>query len=449
MRNYVYHPGFEGRPIVRRHAPPLQPASGLIKDKDDSPLAIAVDVIIIAVLFLCFGSVTALVMKVQLLKEAPTWAIGLYLIPIAATSVAIAYKPHIALRTALIGGPFFLFVCWAFFSYRWSNQPDLTMRQGMLLIATYATACMLAQNLSWVRIGRILTGLFTTQAVFSASLAIMKPEWGVMSEIYPGAWSGIWGFKQTLGVAMAVGAGCATGYLLMRPKTWVWTAPALFLMLICVIKSEATTAILVTGFAMAIPFAVWLAQRSRAASVFTIWAVVTAACVLGLMVTVLAPYIFAALGKAPTLTGRTDIWAALEGAIQARPLVGWGYQAFWTDTSMTSPVVEIERAMDGFRPPDAHSTPIDIRLQLGIIGITLAGLTFFRTWVQTIWQARLEPGMMIVAGVLFALTSMCFTEVIGLYPMDGITLIIHLIVIKTALTMWDRKDAASNRPQLV
>jgi exopolysaccharide production protein ExoQ len=416
MRNYVYHPGFEGRPIIRRHAPPLYPSQRPIANPDDSRLAILIDIFIIGVLFSCFGSITALVMKVQLLKEAPTWAVALYLIPIAATAIAVAYKPHIALRTALIGGPFFLFVIWSFFSYRWSNQPDLTMRQGMLLIATYATACMLAQNLSWVRIGRILTGLFTVQAVLSATLAVLKPEWGVMTEIYPGAWSGIWSFKQTLGVAMAVGIGCTSGYLLMRPKTWVWTAPALFLMLICVIKSEATTAMLVAGFALVIPFSVWLAQRSRAASVFTIWAVVTAACSLGLIVTVLAPYIFAALGKAPTLTGRTDIWAALEGALHARPLVGWGYQAFWTDQSVTSPVIEIERAMDGFRPPDAHSTPIDIRLQLGLIGIILAGLAFFRTWLQMVWQARNEPGMMIVAGILFALTSMCFTEAIGLYP---------------------------------
>lgn len=449
MRNYVYHPGFEGKPIVRRHAPPIQRIDPRLDTKDDTPAAILVDIAIMLVLFLCFGSITSLVMKVQLLKEAPSWAVGLYLVPIAATSIAIAFKPHIALRTALMGGPFFLFVVWAFVSFQWSNQPALTMRQGMLFIATYATACMLAQYFSWVRIGRILAGLFTLQACISAALAIGKPEWGVMSEIYPGAWSGIWSFKQTLGVAMAVGAGCTCGYLLMRPKSWVWTVPALLVMILCVVKSEATTAILIAGFAMVSPFAVWLAQRSRAASVFSIWAVVTAGCTLALFVTIFAPYIFALLGKAPTLTGRTDIWAALEGALNARPLLGWGYQAFWTDLSMTSPVVDIERAMDGFRPPDAHSTPIDIRLQLGVVGVFLAALAFFRTLLQVIWQSRNEPGMMIVAGIIVALTSMCFTEAIGLYPMDSITLIIHLVVVKTALTMWDRKDREEARPMLV
>jgi exopolysaccharide production protein ExoQ len=57
--------------------------------------------------------------------------------------------------------------------------------------------------------------------------------------------------------------------------------------------------------------------------------------------------------------------------------------------------------------------------------------------------------MMLAIGILVALTSMCFTEAIGLYPMDAMTLIIHLIVVKTALTAWDYKDAQENRPLLV
>jgi exopolysaccharide production protein ExoQ len=449
MGNYIYHPAFEGRPIVRRHAPPLTAHTNVHVNSDDTRNVILVDIALIVGIFLCFGSITAFVMKIQLLKEAPSWAIGLYLPPIAVAAIAIAFKPHIAVRTALIGGPFFLLVVWAIASSRWSNQPEMSLRQGMLFVATYAVACMLAQYLNWVRIGRILAGLFTVQAVLSACLALFKPEWGVMSEVYPGSWSGIWSFKQTLGVAMAVGTGCTSGYLLMRPKAWIWCVPALLVMLLCVVKSQATTAILVTGFALVVPFSVWIAQRGRAASVFAAWAVVTAAACLALMVTILAPFIFQALGKAPTLTGRTDIWAALEGAMHARPWYGWGFQAFWTDRSITSPVEEVERAMEGFRPPDAHSTPIDIRLQLGYVGLALAAAAFFRTWVQAFWQAGREPGMMIVVGILTALTSMCFTEAIGLYPMDGMTLIMHIIVVKTALSMWDYKDQSEDRPLLV
>lgn len=424
-------------------------AAAPLIDPDKTQRAFLLDMAVVAVLFFCFGSIVSLTMKVQLLKEAPSWAVLLYLLPILASVLACAGKPHIAVRTALIGGPYFLLVVWAFVSFQWSNQPALTMRQGLLFICTYMSACALAMNLSWFRISRILAMLFSTQATISAALALLKPEWGVMSEIYPGAWSGIWGFKQSLGVAMAVGAGCVSGYTLMNPKAWTWTVPALLIILLCVIRSEATTAILVTGLAIMMPFSAWFAQRHPSAAVFSIWAVSTAVVAAGLALTVLAPLVFSALGKAPTLTGRTDIWAALEPAIQARPTLGWGFQAFWTDNSLASPVEEIERAMDGFRPPDAHSTPKDIRLQLGLVGSVLAVLAFARGWIQAIFQAGREPGMMVALGFLTAITSMCFTESLGLYPMDSLTLVTQLIIVKIALSVWDYQDAQNGRPILI
>lgn len=430
-----------GRAPIRASTPAI--------NRDDSKQAILIDMAIVAVLLCCFGSIVSLTIKVQQLKEAPSWSVLLYLLPLVLSVGACAVKPHIALRTALIGGPYFLLVVWAFLSFQWSNQPALTMRQGLLFICTYMSACALAMNLSWLRIGRILAMLFTAQATVSAGLALFKPDWGVMAVIYPGAWSGIWSFKQTLGVAMAVGAGCVTGYTLLNPKAWVWTIPGLLIILLCVIQSEATTAILVTGFAIVMPFSAWLAQRHPAAAVFSIWAVSCAAVVGALLLTVLAPMIFQALGKAPTLTGRTDIWAALQPAINARPTLGWGFQAFWTDTSLSSPVEEIERAMDGFRPPDAHSTPKDIRLQLGIVGSVLAVLAFSRAWLQAIFQAGRERGMMIAFGFLTAITSMGFTESLALYPMDSLTLVTQIIIVKVALSLWDYRDRQNGKPLLI
>jgi exopolysaccharide production protein ExoQ len=418
-------------------------------DYDRTAGAFAIDLAIVAVLMCCFGSIVALTIKVQQLKEAPSWAVLLYLIPIALGTIFCARKPHIAVRTALLGGPYFLLVLWAFASFQWSNQPALTMRQGLLLICTYMSACALAMNLSWFRIARILAMLFTTQAVISAALALFKPEWGVMTEIYPGAWSGIWTFKQTLGVAMAVGAGCVTGYALLNLKSWYWTIPALLIIILCVVKSEATTAILVTGLAIGLPIIIRFARLHPATAVFSLWAVVMGAVFSALALTVLAPVIFAALGKAPTLTGRTDIWAALQPALMARPTLGWGYQAFWTDTSLASPVEAIVIAMEGFRPPDAHSTFIDFRLQLGIVGSSLATLAFIRCWLQAIFQAGREPGMMVALGFLIVFTCICFTESLAMYPMDSMMLVTQLILIKTAMSLWDYKDARNGKPILI
>ena len=36
------------------------------------------------------------------------------------------------------------------------------------------------------------------------------------------------------------------------------------------------------------------------------------------------------LGKDPTLTGRSELWAYVWKDIDLRPLLGWGYAAFWS-----------------------------------------------------------------------------------------------------------------------
>ncbi len=446
----LYHPAADFFARVRSLAG-RDPADALIgaRHPDNRRKIILIDLAISLYLFCCFGSTVAFVMKVQHLKEAPTWSLLIYAPTVLLTALAIAYKPHMALRTALVGGPFFLFILWTLASFQWSNQPDLTLRQGLLMCVTYGAACMVSQYLSWLRLARILAGLFTMQAVVSAALAILTPQWGVMTEIYPGAWSGIWSFKQTLGVAMAVASGGVMGYALMQPRAIIWTAPALVIIALCAVKSEATTAILVTGLAMAMPVAVWLAQRHPSAAVLSVWAVVSGLAILFLVITILAPLVFQLLGKAPTLTGRTDIWHALEAPLAERPWLGWGYQAFWTDTSLTSPVDKVEAAMEGFRPPDAHSTPIDIRLQMGLIGLVLIGLTFARTWLQILMQAAREPAMMPIIGIFTAITAMAFTEVIGLYPMDGMTLIVQIVIVKTALSAWNYRDRAQGKPILI
>lgn len=398
-----------------------------------------IDLVIAIYILLCFGSTVAFVMKVQQLQEAPSWSLLIYAPTMVMTVVAFAYRPLQSLRTALIGGPMLVFVLVTLLSFTWSNQPALTLRQGLLMCMTYGAACMLSQYLTWVRLTRILAFVFCLQAGISAALAILTPQWGVMTTIYPGAWSGIWSFKQTLGVAMAVAAGGVTGYFLMQPKSARWTLPGLLIICVCVIKSEATTAILVSVVAVGMPVAIWLAQRHPSAAILSTWAIVSGLALLFLIITILSPLVFQMLGKAPTLTGRTDIWQALAEPIAARPWLGWGYQAFWTDQTLTSPVGRIESQLDGFRPPDAHSTPMDVRLQLGLVGLTLIGITFVRTWILMLRQAGKVQAMAPMIGIFTAITAMCFTESIGLYPMDGMTLIVQVVIVKTALSAWEPK----------
>lgn len=404
------------------------------------------DLLLVVMLAICLGTLSGFVSKIQELKQAPSWAIILFVPPLIWGVIRAAVAPVRAARVALASLPLLLFVLWATATMLWSNDAGLTMRQGVLLCITFLISAMMAEHFSWIRLGRIFVITIGAIAVASFMLAVALPHWGVMSSIYPGAWSGIYSFKQTLGVMMAVGLALCFGYLALNPPSWTWVLPLTAVMFINIIQSEATTALVTMGLGLFAVAVIWVASRHPALAVLSVWGLVVGGVFATLVLTVLAPVIFQALGKAPTLTGRTDIWAALDPHVQARDPLGWGYQAFWTDRSVTSPVNAVEDRMDGFRPPDAHSTPLDIRLQMGIVGFALAVITVSKALIDGVRMVFAHPGALQSLPFLLVYASICFTETIGLYPMDVMTVMLYTILIKMALTNFDLDDAAKGSP---
>jgi exopolysaccharide production protein ExoQ len=404
--------------------------------------------LLVVMLAICLGTLSGFAAKVQELKQAPSWAMLLFIPPLMWGVIRAAMSPIRAARTALVALPLLVFVLWACATTLWSNDMALTMRQGILLCLTFLISAMLAQHFSWRRLGRILVIVLAILAVASFLLAVAVPRYGVMTTIYPGAWAGIYSFKQTLGIMMAMGLALSFGYLAIAPRSWIWVVPVMAVMMINIVQSEATTAVVTMGLGLVTVGVLWLASRNPSLAVLSIWGLVVGTAALVVVFLVLAPILFAALGKAPTLTGRTDIWAALEAPIAARGHLGWGYQAFWTDVSLTSPVNVVEAHMDGFRPPDAHSTPKDIRLQLGLVGLVLAVAVVAKALWDGLRLAARHSGSLQALPFIVVYASICFTESIGLYPMDVITVLLHTVIIKMALTNTDLDDAARGAPQL-
>lgn len=90
--------------------------------------------------------------------------------------------------------------------------------------------------------------------------------------------------------------------------------------------------------------------------------------------------ILEALGRNPTLTGRTEIWRALADSILKRPLLGYGFSAFWQGLKGESArIIYAVHWTFGY----AHNGYLDILLQLGIAGLSL----FVMTLVQAIRNA--------------------------------------------------------------
>jgi O-antigen ligase len=107
---------------------------------------------------------------------------------------------------------------------------------------------------------------------------------------------------------------------------------------------------------------------------------------------------FHALGRNSTLTGRTEIWAAVI-PMAVNPLVGAGFESFWL-----SPVVHqrLAEVMPGLPLNEAHNGYIEVYLNLGWMGLGLIGLIFLGGYLRAVKTFRREPalGSLLVAYIL-------------------------------------------------
>ena len=86
-------------------------------------------------------------------------------------------------------------------------------------------------------------------------------------------------------------------------------------------------------------------------------------------------------GRDITLSGRTQIWAAVTDSILKRPLLGYGYYAFWQDiTGEAANVMQAVHWTFGY----AHNGVLEIFLQLGSVGVFVFFLTFCRA-IKDAW----------------------------------------------------------------
>jgi O-antigen ligase len=69
-----------------------------------------------------------------------------------------------------------------------------------------------------------------------------------------------------------------------------------------------------------------------------------------------------------TLTGRTDVWAYVQTAISDRPLLGFGYSAFWVPGG---PIDDYQPAGAGWTPFHAHNGFLELALDVGWLGVSL------------------------------------------------------------------------------
>lgn len=134
-----------------------------------------------------------------------------------------------------------------------------------------------------------------------------------------------------------------------------------------------------------------------------------------------------------TLTGRTTLWTQLWGFVGNAPLLGYGYDSFWTPKR----VLQIASGQ-GWVVGSAHSGYLDVLLSLGAIG---AALWFFvlAAAAVSLWRryrATRAPTELVAVGILTLLYVNMSVEVIlletSIPSMIGLLLIARALYVREA-----------------
>ena len=93
-----------------------------------------------------------------------------------------------------------------------------------------------------------------------------------------------------------------------------------------------------------------------------------------------------ALGKDPTLTGRTQIWSLVLG-LHTNPWVGMGFESFWLGPRLE----KMQTALPNLLINEAHNGYIEVYLNLGWAGICFIALLLVTGYKRVISGIRRNP----------------------------------------------------------
>lgn len=318
----------------------------------------------------------AAIAQSQGLAEPPGYARAFFL-PVIGFLAWVAWRDRVLAARAMRATPLLVgLLGLAAISALWSIDAAATLRRAAWLSLSMLFSLYLAWRYSWREFVQVLAGAVAVLVVGSLALGVLSPGIARMADAHPGAWSGLWTHKNTLGGIMALGAPiCLAAARLAPRRRALWASAALGAVAL-VLLSSSKTALIAVLLALGVIGAGALVRRGPVQAI-GVAAATAMVAILGVGLTTLAPdLVVAVLGRDLTLTGRTDIWQASASAIAAKPWLGYGYYAFWLPED--GPAYWVREAV-AWQVMSAHSSWLELALGLGRIGVVLFALQLAAT----------------------------------------------------------------------
>jgi O-antigen ligase len=260
-------------------------------------------------------------------------------------------------------------------SVLWSVAPSITLTRGVAYFFLVVGAIGIVEILDTDEVMHLtaLIGGFT--AAISILLLFLLPD-SVMTEL---GLRGLFSQKNGLGQAMVVGVlaglhGIRTG----GRRRFRYISVTLLCTIVAFLSKSATSLLTISiFFILNIIGGLYIKGKIfRIISMFLTIVFITALIIVISNIDL----IYAFLDKDPTLTGRTDLWPYVIDYIHQRPVLGWGFAAFWMPSN---PPFAETCSMVGFCVNEAHNGVLQLLLDVGIVGTAL----FLFLWVRNLVMA--------------------------------------------------------------
>jgi exopolysaccharide production protein ExoQ len=267
--------------------------------------------------------------------------------------------------------PLLVFLALSLASTLWSVDSFVTLKNSIELIGTATVAFYVVASLRLVEFLNVLAVFFGASGLASLALIFVSPGrarmfWG------SGAWEGIYEEKNALGAAMALAIIVFLTLILRRgTKYKLLAAAGLVLSLTLLLGSNSATALLDCIVVVAIGLVALACVSPSFGGVSRIAAFLGAA--LGVAGAVVVGFdrdaVYEALGRTQGLSGRVDFWPYLNDAVNARPILGYGYGAFFRSPVSKDYLSYYVVEAGGWTPYHAHDSFLQTCLDTGYAGL--------------------------------------------------------------------------------
>lgn len=261
----------------------------------------------------------------------------------------------------------------------WSVDPRLSLSQGTAYFFVVIGAIGIALSLDGDELMDLLSWTCALSAVASLLWQFVLFPAPAFNGVEPD-FAGIFSQKNVLGLVMVGGVLAALHSVRIREKGRLRYICIIALCATVAFLSKSSTSVVAIAALLCFDFLGRLYFRGGSYRAISIFFLIV--CLLTLIFfSMNDALILELLGKDATLTGRTLIWSYAIDNIYEKPLIGWGYAAFWVPANPAA--AQIAEAIN-WTSPNAHNGLLEFLLDIGVLGTSLFLFLWIRYFVMAL-----------------------------------------------------------------